>query len=264
LTAEGKILTHFETECVSVYRLQGGVLTLLKREPAAFEEGLAAGMPPAGIVQFCDGLKEFTEVVDNRATRLYATGIFQQLSQPDAIRLVNNVYVDTGLYFNIVEPELQRFYLKRATSASGSNDMMQGVIRQEFRNVVTCGSFQQSLGYIEDVIARLRKNGVAVLSPRTTRIKPGTETTDFVLFDYQDCLKNERDTWRHKYVHLDDCRRSDAVIVCNPGGRVGFGTMFELGFVSAISKRVIFTEEPVGLSIFFPFEVGLETGDLSA
>ena len=45
----------------------------------------------------------------------------------------------------------------------------------------------------------------------------------------------------------------------NPGGRVGSGTMFELGFMSALGKRVIFTEEPLGMSVSFPCEVGLGT-----
>jgi hypothetical protein len=258
LTAAGKVLVHFDSECASAYRLRDGALILLKSERFAADDCLDTGMLADRIGKFCDGLKEFAEVVDHEGTRLYATGVFQRLSQSDASALVNNVFVDSGLYFNIVGPDLERFYIETGTSAQGSDDMMEGLIRQEFRNVVVCGSFQQSLRYIEDTIARLGASGVIVLSPLTTRIKPGTVGTDFILFDYQDFLKNERDTWRHKYDHMDNFRKSDAVVVCNPDGRVGKGTMFELGFMSAISKRVIFTEEPVGVSVFFPCEVGLE------
>lgn len=258
MTAEGKVLVHFDSECVSVYRLRDGALALLKRERLAYDDCLDTGMLADRIGKFCGGLKEFAEVVNREGTRLYATGVFQRLSRPDASTLVNSVFVDSGLYLNIVEPNLERFYIETGISAQGSNDMMEGLIRQEFRNVVVCGSFQQSLGYIEEIIARLRASGVIVLSPLTTQIKPGTVGTEFILFDYQDFLKNERDTWRHKYDHMDKFRQSDAVVVCNPGGRVGNGTMFELGFMSAISKRVIFTEEPVGVSVFFPCEVGLE------
>ncbi|MGV9268053.1 hypothetical protein ACWDRR_25705 [Kitasatospora sp. NPDC003701] len=210
-----------------------------------------------GVGEFCAGLKEFHEVVDNQGTRLYATGAFQQLPQPDAAALVNSVYVDTGLYFNIVEPELQRFYLETGMSACGSNDMMEGIVRREFRKAVVCGSFQQSLAYIGGTIARLRESDTEVLSPQSTTIKPETVGTDFILFDYQDLLKNARDTWRHKYVHMDAFRRADAMVVCNPGGIVGKGTIFELGFMAALSKRVIFTEEPQGVSVLFPCEIGL-------
>jgi hypothetical protein len=258
LATEDKLIVHFDSEYASVYRFRRGVLTLLKRERPAFEECLAAGTLTDKIGEFCDGLKEFAEVIDNKKTRLYATGVFQGLSQLDATRLVNGVYVDSGLYFNIVGPDLERFYLESGMSARGSNNMMEGVLQQEFRNVVVCGSFQQSLGFIEDTIARLRGSGAVVLSPGSTRIKPETVGTDFILFDYQDFLKNERDTWRHKYEHMDKFRQADAIVVCNPGGRVGNGTMFELGFMSAVSKRVIFTEEPVGVSVLFPYEVGLE------
>lgn len=258
MATEGRVLVHFNSERVSVYHSQSGELKLLKREPLAFEGCRAHEVLADRVGEFCAGLTELNGVVDNKTTRLHATGVFQQLPQPEAAALVNSVYVDTGLYFNIVGPELEQFYLETGRSACGSNDMMDGLIRQELRNAVVCGSFQQSLGYIEDTIARLRGSGTVVLSPPSTRVKPETVGTDFILFDYQDLLKNERDTWRHKYMHLDAFRQADAVVVCNPGGRVGKGTIFELGFMSALSKRIIFTEEPQGVSIQFPCEVGLE------
>jgi hypothetical protein len=263
LETEVRILVHLDSERVSVYRSQIGALELLKRERLAFDAGLAPEVLAAGVGKFCAGLTEFNEVIGNKSTRLYATGAFQQLPQLVAAELVNSVYVDTGLYFNIVDPELERFYLETGMSVCGSDEMMEGLIRQEFRKAVVCGSFQQSLGYVEDTIAHLRGIGTEVLSPRSTRIKPETAGTDFILFDYQDLLKNARDTWRHKYVHMDAFRQADAVVVCNPGGHVGKGTIFELGFMSAISKRVIFTEEPLGVSVSFPCEVGLWTPEHS-
>lgn len=257
MVSEGRILVHFGSERVSVYGLQSGELRLLTRERLPFGAGLVGEALADSVGEFCAGLKEFTKAVDNKSTRVHATGVFQQLPQPEADALINSVYVDTGLYFNIVGPELERFYLDTGMSACGSNDMVEGLIRREFRTAVVCGSFQQSLGYIEGTITQLRETGTEVLSPRSTRIKPQTEGTDFILFDYQSSLTNERDTWRHKYVHMDAFRQADAVVVCNPGGRVGSGTIFELGFMTALSKRVIFTEEPQGVSVSFPCEVGL-------
>ncbi|MFE8910916.1 hypothetical protein [Streptomyces globisporus] len=232
-------------------------MELLKRERFMFDGGLARETVAETVGEFCAGLAEAGETVDNKTTRLYATGAFQHLPQPEADALVNSIYVDTGLYFNIVDPDLERFYRDTGTAAIGADDMLEGLIRKEFRNAVVCGSFQQSLGYIEDTISRLRESGTDVLSPRSTKIKPETEGTDFILFEYQDLLKNDRDTWRHKYLHMGAFRQADAVVVCNPGGHVGKGTIFELGFMSAISKRVIFTEEPLGVSVSFPCEVGL-------
>ncbi|KAB7835505.1 nucleoside 2-deoxyribosyltransferase [Streptomyces mobaraensis] len=254
---KGRVLVHFGSEGVSVYRLQGGELIRLTRERLPFGAGLAGEALADSVSEFCGGLKEFAEVVDNKSTRVHATGVFQQLLRAEANALVNSVYVDTGLYFNIVGPELERFYRDTGMSACGSNDMVEGLVRREFRTAVVCGSFQQWLRDIEGTIAQLRETGTEVLSPRSTRVKPETEGTDFILFDYQSPLKNQRDTWRHKYVHMDAFRQADAVVVCNPGGRVGSGTVFELGFMSALGKRVIFTEEPQGVSVSFPCEVGL-------
>jgi hypothetical protein len=259
LTTEGRILVHFDSEHASVYRSRSGELKLLKRKRLAFADSRTNEELADSIGEFCAGLRKFNEVVDNKTTRLHATGSYQLLPPREAATLVNSVYVDTGLYFNIVGPELEQFYWETGMSACGSNDMMEGLIRREFRKAVVCGSFQQSLGYIEDTITHLRESGTVVLSPPSTRVKPETVGTDFILFDYQEPLKNERDTWRHKYVHLEAFRQADAVVVCNPGGRVGKGTIFELGFMSALSKRIIFTEAPLGVSVFFPCEVGLES-----
>ncbi|MFI1189787.1 hypothetical protein [Streptomyces californicus] len=251
------MLAHFDSEYASVYRCRDAELRLLKKERFAFDGGPDHEPVAEAVSEFCAGLAQTGEAIDNKTTRLYATGAFQQLPQPDADALVNSVYVDTGLYFNMVRPDLERFYRETSTSESGADSMLEGLIRKEFRNAVVCGSFQQSLGYIEETISRLREGGTEVLSPRSTKIKPETEGSDFILFEYQDLLKNDRDTWRHKFLHMGAFRQADAVVVCNPGGHVGKGTIFELGFMSAISKRVIFTEEPVGVSVTFPCEVGL-------
>ena len=135
--------------------------------------------------------------------------------------------------------------------------MIQGLLCQEFRNVVVCGSFQRFLKEIEKLIDHLHQYNIHILSPASTKIKTETIGTDFILFDYQDCIKNERDTWRHKYEHMEKFRQADAIIVCDPSGVVGKGTIFEFGFMTAISKRIIFTEQPKNISIFFPYEVGL-------
>ncbi|WP_405196320.1 hypothetical protein [Streptomyces anulatus] len=257
MAANGRVLVHFDSAHASVYLSRDGELQLLKKERFVFDGGVACEAAAEALGEFCAGLAEAGESVDNKTTRLYATGAFQQLPQLEADGLVTSIYVDTGLYFNIVGPDLERFYRETSVSAGGADSILEGLIRKEFRNAVVCGSFQQSLGYIEATISRLRESGTEVLSPRSTKIKPETEGTDFILFEYQDLLKNDRDTWRHKFLHMGAFRQADAVVVCNPGGHVGKGTIFELGFMSAISKRVIFTEEPLGVSVSFPCEVGL-------
>ncbi len=48
-----------------------------------------------------------------------------------------------------------------------------------------------------------------------------------------------------------------SVLLRGPSGIVGKGTMFEFGFMIANSKRIIFTTKPTGLTIKFPYEIGL-------
>ena len=167
-----------------------------------------------------------------------------------------HVYVTSGLYFNIIEPDLEQFYLEKSYELTGKREIFEGLIRQEFRKVVICGSFQKNIEEISNVMDILDKHNIQVLSPWTRNVVPETIGTNFILLEGQELL-NERDSWRHKYDHMNKFAKSDAIIVCNPDGKIGQGTMFEFGFMVAYSKRVIFTNEPKDLSIVFPYEVGL-------
>ncbi len=257
IVVKDKVLINFNTNDVGIYSLKDSTLKLLGKEYINFEESTNQNTILEKTNKFLDTLKKYTETIDNEHIRIYATGIFQKFTQSEKDKFVNSIFVDYGIYFNIVEPSLEQFYLGKSISIDGSKNIMQGLLSQEFRNVVVCGSFQQFLKDIEGVIANLHKHNIRVLSPQSTRIKPETIGTNFILFDYQDCVKNERDTWRHKFEHMDKFRQSDALIVCDPNGVVGKGTIFEFGFMVASSKRIIFTEKPKDLSVFFPYEVGL-------
>jgi hypothetical protein len=252
-----KILVHFYTSQISVYKLKNKVLSLLQQECVGFGEVSTLSTIFNEVDKFLYNLNTDGIELNNINVRLYATGVFQNLSQADAVGIINQVYVNHGLSFNIIDFGLEKFYVEMSRKIFGLNDMMKGLISQEFRRVVICGSFQQSLKHIDKIIAILKKHNIEVLSPASTRIKPETLGTKFIMFDYQDYLQNERDTWRHKYIHMDKFREADACIVCNPSGVVGEGTMFEFGFMIAMSQRIIFSEVPNNLSILFPYEVGL-------
>mgnify|MGYP004494300265 CR=1 FL=1 len=251
-----KVLIHFSTDNISMYSLRNGALKLLGQDHVAFMGGSVGSLLIKNLDVFLDKAERCVGEVNNECVRLYATGVFQQLDQVEQIRLVIQVYVNCGLYFNIVQPELERFYLEKSVDVLGTMNMLEGMLCQEFRKVVVCGSFQQHLKEIGDVMTMLQRRGITVLSPWTTKVVPETLGTDFILLEGQELI-NKRDAWRHKYEHMDKFRRSDAIIICNPGGIVGQGTMFEFGFMVAASKRIIFLEKPTNLSIPFPYEIGL-------
>ena len=251
-----KIFVHFNTNNISIYQLEHKTFRLLKKEQVFFNETLVNNELLKKIDDFLDELRDVVEVVDNKRVRLYATGIFQEFSQEEQMQLVIHVFVSSGLYFNIVQPDLENFYLDRSFEISGKRNMFDGLINQEFRKVVICGSFQQHMHEIGMVIDCLKKHDIQVLSPWTMNIVPETVGTDFILLEGQE-LVNERDAWSHKYDHMNKFKKADAIIVCNPDGKIGKGTMFEFGFMVAYAKRIIFINEPKEMSILFPYEVGL-------
>ena len=253
---DSKILVHFDTNDTSIYQLKGDSISLIKKERVFFNETLIHDELFRKIDFVIEKLKLIGEKVDNESIRLYATGVFQEFSEEEQTQLIIHVFVNSGLYFNIVNPYLEQFYIEKGLKKNNKKNIIHGIVQQEFRKVVICGSFQQNMKEIGNIIEILNKRKIQILSPWTMDIVPESLGTDFILLEGQE-LVNERDAWRHKYDHMNKFKKADAIIVCNPEGRIGKGTMFEFGFMVAYSKRIIFTNEPKDLSIPFPYEVGL-------
>lgn len=253
---DNKLLIHFDTNEVNIYTLSKNNIVLIKKERIYFNETLVNDELLNKIDGFIKELKTIAEYVNNEMIKLYATGIFQDFSDEEQMQLIIHVFVYSGLYFNIIKPDLEQFYLEKSLELNGKKNIITGIVSQEFRKVVICGSFQQNMQEIGSIIENLKKRNIQILSPWTMDIVPESIGTDFILLEGQ-VLVNERDAWRHKYDHMKKFKKADAIIVCNPEGRIGKGTMFEFGFMVAYSKRVIFTNEPKDLSVIFPFEIGL-------
>ncbi len=254
----GKLLIHFNTNEINVYSLQNGILKLMCKESIHFKQRCVNEVLVKELAQVFCSLEKTFGALDNAITRVYATGVFQTFQSVEKTKLIIRLYVDFGIYFNIIEPDLEDFYMKTSLTVDGCLDMMAGLVYQEFRQVVICGSFQEHLEDIGDIMERLRSRNIKILSPWTTKVVPETLGTDFILLEGQKPLKNKRDAWSHKYEHMTKFRESDAVIVCNPDGVIGQGTMFEFGYMVAYSKRIILTNSPKALSIPFPYEIGLD------
>ena len=252
-----RLLIHLETEHFSAFMFEEGKLNTIIDEQVSFCDYYYSERLMKTIDYCLSTISRLSFPLKNSNTSIYATGIFQRFNETERVKLINNVFVDYGLYFYIVPQDLEKFYMERSFQTFGFKDVIHGVIQQEFRKVVICGSFQQYLTKFESIMGRMHDQGTIVLSPWTTKVRPETLGTDFILLEGQDDLKNERDTWRHKYEHMNKFRLSDAIILCNPEGFIGKGTIFELGFMIALGKRIIFMEQPKGLTIHFPYEVGL-------
>jgi len=132
------------------------------------------------------------------------------------------------------------------------SNIINGVIRQEFRYVTLSGSFRKHLDYILKTKEELEKTGTIVLSPRFTKPKnPGEE---FVIFQGEEDLS----PLELERYHLNSIKNSDALIVCDPRGYVGASALLEIGFAHSLGKRIIFTEKPEEFILNnLPFEVGI-------
>lgn len=251
-----KLLIHFDTNNTCVYELKNNILTLLEQHEIFFNETLVNDELFYKLNYFFAHLQNQFGIIDNKRVRLYATGIFQEFSKEEQNQLVIYVYTHFGLMFNIIQPDLEKFYLNTSIKNAGNENLVKGLVCQEFRKVVICGSFQQHMNKIKEIMSLCEKHNIQILSPWTKNVVPETLGTDFILLQGQTLL-NERDSWRHKYDHMNKFIKADAIIICNPDGTIGKGTMFEFGFMIAHGKRIIFTNEPIGLTIKFPYEIGL-------
>ncbi len=141
---------------------------------------------------------------------------------------------------------------KIETIIPSNSNLVDGVVRQEFRKVTLSGSFRKHLNYILKIRKQLVEKGVEVLSPRFTEPKnPGKE---FVVFSGEEGLT----PLQLERYHLDSISRSDALIVCDPDGYVGASALIEIGYANSLGKRVIFTEKPEEFMLnTLPSEVGL-------
>jgi len=138
------------------------------------------------------------------------------------------------------------------TIIPSNSNLIDGVVRQEFRYVTISGSFRKHLDYILKIRKQLVEKGVEVLSPRFTEPKnPGEE---FVVFGGEEEL-TPLQLERH---HLDSIAKSDALIVCDPEGYVGASALIEIGYAHFLGKRIIFTEKPEEFMLnTLPAEAGL-------
>lgn len=150
----------------------------------------------------------------------------------------------------IAQAICEKYQIK--TIIPSNSNIINGVVRQEFRYVTISGSFRKHLDYILDIKGTLEDQGTKVLSPRFTEPKnPGEK---FVVFTGEEGL-SPLELERH---HLSSISKSDALIVCDPEGYVGASALIEIGFANAIGKKVVFVEKPEEFMLnTLPAEIGL-------
>lgn len=192
---------------------------------------------------------------------LQRNGLFQDEDHPVLIKLQDYKNKNKEIYEKITLQELKNLmpdnpkWMEGARAFSGvaqaicekysietiipsDSNLINGVIRQEFRYVTLSGSFRKHLDYILKVKKELETKGVKVLSPRF--VEPKNPGEEFVIFSGEENLS----PLELERYHLNSIANSDALIVCDPEGYVGASALLEIGFAQALGKRIIFVERP--------------------
>ena len=108
----------------------------------------------------------------------------------------------------------------------------------EKNTISLLGSLRKQLISIKEKALQLEEKGYKVLSPKLSNIK--TNENGFVIFE-DDVSDNpiiiESD-------FIENCLKSENIIVCDKDGYVGNTVMFEIGYLLAKKKNIELIEEP--------------------
>lgn len=100
------------------------------------------------------------------------------------------------------------------------------------------GSLRKQIESIKEKILQLEESGYEILAPKLSNIK--TDENGFIIFE-DDVSDNpiiiESD-------FIENCLKSESVVVCDKDGYVGNTVMFEIGYLLAKKKNIKFIQKP--------------------
>ncbi len=111
-----RFLIDIGSSTVKAYKQQYNSVILLEQKTLDFKEGFSRseGLSSYNYTQLISYLSYLAKKysLTNRNTKLFATGVFRDIIDPKPI--VESVFRNTGLYFNIISHNLEAFYLEKA------------------------------------------------------------------------------------------------------------------------------------------------------
>lgn len=100
------------------------------------------------------------------------------------------------------------------------------------------GSLRKQLESIKENAQLLEEKGYTILAPKLSDIK--TDLNGFIIFEEDisdNPIKIESD-------FIENCLKSQKIIVCDKDGYIGNTVMFEIGYLLAKNKKIKFIEKP--------------------
>ena len=130
-------------------------------------------------------------------------------------------------------------------------NIMDGIIQQEARTVVLCGSYNKYIDKITALKDKLVSEGIQVLSPpQNTKVIASID--GFVVFEDDELVNHS--TLSKELDHIEAMKESDIIIICNYDDYVGESTAVEIGHAIAYRKKIVFLENH---KTYWPVEIGL-------
>ena len=108
----------------------------------------------------------------------------------------------------------------------------------EKNTVSLLGSLRKQLLFIKEKSLQLEREGYKVLAPRLSNIK--ADKNGFIIFE--DDVSDSPIIIESDFI--ENCLKSETIIVCNEEGYVGNTVMFEIGYLLAKKKNIEFIEKP--------------------
>lgn len=100
------------------------------------------------------------------------------------------------------------------------------------------GSLRKQLISIKEKALQLEETGYKVLAPKLSNVK--TNENGFIIFE--DDVSDNPIVIESDFI--ENCLKSEGIIVCDKDGYVGNTVMFEIGYLLAKKKNIEFIEEP--------------------
>lgn len=207
-------------------------------------------------------LKVFLEIVNSIISktkidfyhvRMYGFEFWDKFDKAQLFELQNYIYVKLNLNLYIVKKDLKDFYLKNTPEGE---TILNGIVKQEFRSVVICGSFRKHIDDVKKVATYCKNKNIEVLSPKNLNVVDVYDD-NFVLF-HGEKIENERETYWIENKHTTSIEKADAILICNSNGYFGNTTIYEIGYAMACNKMIVFMNwEETDFDIRFPRNYGL-------
>ena len=108
----------------------------------------------------------------------------------------------------------------------------------EENTISLLGSLRKQLISIKEKALQLEETGYKVLAPKLSNVK--TNENGFIIFE--DDVSDNPIAIESNFI--ENCLKSEGIIVCDKDGYVGNTVMFEIGYLLAKKRNIEFIEEP--------------------